>query len=408
MSETTPSTPIGVNKAQRRKKLLVGFVAFIAIIAVSAAAYWFLYGSKFVSTDNAYAAVESAIVTPSVGGTISEVLVADTQAVRKGDILVKIEQTDAKLALAQAEADLGRAIRRVKGFVANNSSLGAQITARDADEKRAAAQLSSAEADFKRAQIDLKRREALSASGSVSGDELTHAQNAFASAKANLAAAQAAAAQAKANYSTAVSTREANNVLIAGATEYTNPEVALARARRDQAAVDLERTVIRAPVNGIVSKRQVQLGQRVQAGVPLLIVVPVQEMHVDANFKEVQLKEVRVGQPVKLHADLYGSSITYHGIVAGFSGGSGAAFSAIPAQNATGNWIKVVQRLPVRIELVPEELKKNPLKVGLSMSAEIDTRRMNHSAATNKVSRVITPQNAAICVSRQTAVNCMH
>ena len=227
---------------------------------------------------------------------------------------------------------------------------------------------------MERAAIDLKRREALSASGSVSGDELTRAQNAFASAQANLEAARATAAQAKANRQAAIGSRDANAVLIADATEDTNPEVALARARRDQAAVDLERTVIRAPVDGVVAKRQAQLGQRVQAGTPLLAVVPVQEMHVDANFKEVQLENVRVGQPVTLRADIYGSSVTYHGTVEGFSGGSGAAFSAIPAQNATGNWIKVVQRLPVRIKLDPAELQANPLKVGLSMTAKIDTR----------------------------------
>jgi len=363
------------NKEHHRKKLLIGLTGVVGLAIVGAAAYWLLYGSKFVSTDNAYAAVEIAQVTPSVGGTISEVLVTDTQAVKKGEVLVRIDQTDAKLGLAQAEADLGRAIRRVKGYVANDGSLSAQIAARDADEKRAAAQLSSAEADFERAKIDLTRREALLASGSVSGDELTRAQNGFASAEANLLAARAAAAQAKANSSTALSTREANAVLIANTTEDTNPEVALARARRDQAAVDLERTIVVSPVDGIVAKRQVQLGQRVQAGMPLLTVVPVQDMHVDANFKEVQLENVRVGQPVKLHADIYGSSVTYQGTVEGFSGGSGAAFSAIPAQNATGNWIKVVQRLPVRIKLDPVELQKNPLKVGLSMSAEIDTRK---------------------------------
>jgi len=373
MSETN----LVLNKEQQRKKLLVALAAAVGLAVVGSTAYWVLYASHFVSTDNAYAGVEVAQITPSVGGTIGEVLVTDTQAVRKGDILVKIDQTDAKLALAQAEADLGRAIRRVKGFVANDGSLSAQITARDADEKRAAAQLGSAEADFERAKIDLKRREALAASGSVSGDELTRAQNAFASAQGNLAAARAAAEQAKANRTTALSSREANAVLIVNATEETNPEVALARARRDQAAVDLERTVIRAPIDGVVAKRQVQLGQRVQAGTPLLAVVPVQEMHVDANYKEVQLEKVRVGQPVELHADIYGSSVTYHGTVEGFSGGSGAAFSAIPAQNATGNWIKVVQRLPVRIKLDPRELAANPLKVGLSMQAEIDTRSKN-------------------------------
>ena len=374
MSESNPPISASFNKEQRRKKLLVGLGGIVVVSLVGASAYWLLHGSKFVSTDNAYAAVEIAQVTPSIGGTISEVLVTDTQAVKKGDVLVRIDQTDARLALAQAEADLGRATRRVKGYVANDGSLSAQIAAREADEQRAAAQLGSAQADFERATIDLERRQALVASGSVSGDELTRAKNAFAAAEANLEGARAAAAQAKANRSTALGSREVNAALIAGTTEETNPEVALARARRDQAAVDLERTVVVAPVDGIVAKRQVQLGQRVQAGMPLLAVVPVQEMHVDTNFKEVQLKNVRVGQPAKVHADIYGSSVTYNGTVEGFSGGSGAAFSAIPAQNATGNWIKVVQRLPVRVKLDPADLLKNPLKVGLSMNVEIDTR----------------------------------
>ncbi len=370
---TAASSPNSANE-QRRKTLLLGLAGVVGASALAAGAYWFFYASHFVSTDNAYAAVEIAQITPEVGGTIREVRVTDTQTVKQGDILVVIDPTDARLALAQAEADLGRAVRRVRGYTANDNGLSAQIAAREADEKRAAAQLASAEADFERAVIDLKRREALSASGSVSGDELTRAQNAFASAQANLEAARATAAQAKANRQAAIGSRDANAVLIADATEDTNPEVALARARRDQAAVDLERTVIRAPVDGVVAKRQAQLGQRVQAGTPLLAVVPVQEMHVDANFKEVQLENVRVGQPVTLRADIYGSSVTYHGTVEGFSGGSGAAFSAIPAQNATGNWIKVVQRLPVRIKLDPAELQANPLKVGLSMTAKIDTR----------------------------------
>ena len=369
------STPVSADHNEpRRNKLLLALGAVVGTAAVVSAAYWYLYGSHFVSTDNAYAAVEIAQVTPSVGGTISEVRVTDTQSVTKGDVLVVIDPTDAKLALAQAEADLGSAVRRVRGYVANDSGLIAQIAARAADEKRAAAQLASAEADFERASIDLQRREALSASGSVSGDELTRAQNAFAAAKANLTVAQAATAQAKANRDAAIGSKEVNAALIADTTEETNPEVALARARRDQAAVDLERTVIRAPVDGVVAKRQVQLGQRVQAGTPLLAVVPVQEMHVDANFKEVQLEKVRAGQPVTLTADIYGSSVTYDGTVEGFSGGSGAAFAAIPAQNATGNWIKVVQRVPVRIKLDPEQLAANPLKVGLSMTARIDTR----------------------------------
>jgi membrane fusion protein (multidrug efflux system) len=190
--------------------------------------------------------------------------------------------------------------------------------------------------------VDLQRRQALVDSGSVSGEELTRAQNAASSGSANISAAQATIAQI--------------------------------RARVEQAKVDLSRTAVRAPVDGVVAKRSVQVGQRVQAGAPLLAIVPVQEIHVDANFKEVQLERVRAGQKAELIADVYGKSVVYHGTVEGFSGGTGSAFALIPAQNATGNWIKVVQRLPVRIRLDPDELKANPLKVGLSMTVTIDTR----------------------------------
>ena len=376
MSELTAQTPDRNAITQRRNKLLLGFGGALAVLALALAAYWFFYGSHFVSTDNAYAAVEAAQVTPAVSGTIAEVRVKDTQTVKKGDILVLIDPTDAKLSLAQAEAELGRAIRRVKGYVANDQGLSAQVAAREAEEKRAAAQLESAAADFERASIDLKRREALIASGSVSGDELTRAQSAYATAKASLAAAKASASQAQANRSATQGSKEANAVLIAGVDEESNPEIALARAKRDQAAIDLERTVIRSPVDGVVAKRQVQLGQRVQAGTTLLSVVPIQEMHVDANFKEGQLENVRIGQIATVTADIYGSAVTYHGVVEGFSAGSGAAFAAIPAQNATGNWIKVVQRLPVRIRLNADELQANPLKAGLSMAVRIDTSKL--------------------------------
>jgi membrane fusion protein (multidrug efflux system) len=246
------------------------------------------------------------------------------------------------------------------------------VLAHEEEEKRLDAQLAAAEADFERADIDLKRRKALVASGSVSGDELTHVQNAHASAEANLKSMKAAVAQARDSRDAALGARQANAALISGVDIDANPEVTLARAKRDQAALDLERTIIHAPVDGVVAKRQVQLGQKVQAGMPLLSVVPVQNIHVDANFKEVQLKKVRVGQPATVTADIYGESVTYHGVVEGFSGGTGAAFSLIPAQNATGNWIKVVQRLPVRIRLDANELQAHPLRVGMSTSAEID------------------------------------
>lgn len=359
-----------------RNKRLLALGGGVVVVAAAVAAYWTLYASHFVSTENAYAAVEVAQITPSVGGTVLEVKVKDTQTVKKGDILITIDQTDIKLGIAQAEAELDRATRRVKSYMATDSNLAAQITAREADEKRSAAQLAAAQADFERASVDLKRRESLVGSGAVSGDELTRAKNAFAGAQANLAASKAAAVQSGANLRSAVAAKESNAALISNTTVKTNPEVTAAQARLDQAKVDLERTVIRAPLDGVVAKRMVQLGQRVAAGVPLMAVVPVSDMYVDANFKEVQLEKVRVGQSVKLHADIYGKNVTYKGVVEGFSGGSGSAFSAIPAQNATGNWIKVVQRLPVRVKLDPAELQANPLKVGLSMSAEIDTRSL--------------------------------
>lgn len=381
---TDNAAPVGANpvaRQQRRNKMLLGLAGVVVVAALAGTAYYRLHASNFVSTDNAYAAAEVAQVTPAVGGTVLEVLVSDTQAVQQGDVLVRIDPTDAQLALAQAEAELARASRRVKGYVANDGGLQAQIIAREADEKRAAAHLAAAQADLARATVDLQRREALAKSGSVSGDELTQAQNAFAAAKAQLTSAQAAQAQARANRQAAIGAKQVNATLIEGTTAETNPEVMLAQARRDQAQIDLERTTVRAPMDGIVAKRSVQLGQRVAAGAPLMTVVPVQEMYVDANFKEVQLAKVRPGQSVELHADLYGSDVTYTGTVVGFSGGSGAAFAALPAQNATGNWIKVVQRLPVRIALKADELAAHPLRVGLSMHATVDTRTGDAQAA---------------------------
>jgi len=361
----------------RRKWLFALLGGTVLAAAAGYGAYEVIHASRSVSTDNAYAATETAQVTPAVGGIVREVRVDDTQAVRRGDIVVVLDDTDARLALDQSEAELGRALRRVRGYVANDDSLAAQIAARASEQQRAAAQVAAAQADLDRARVDLARREALAASGSVSGDELTKARNAFEIAQANLSAAQATAAQSRANHHAAVGSREANAVLIAGTTEEGNPEVTLARARRDQARVNLERTVVRAPVDGVVAKRSVQLGQQVQAGSPLLSVVPVGDMHVDANFKEVQLNRVHVGQAVTLESDRYGRKVVYHGVVAGLAGGTGAAFATIPAQNATGNWIKVVQRLPVRIRLDARELAARPLQVGLSMKATIDTRSVN-------------------------------
>ena len=370
-------TPAAPARPEARKKLFTLLALTVVAAAVGVFAYEHFFASRYVSTENAYTAAEMAQVTPFVGGIVREVRVSDTQAVRRGDVLVVLvvlDDTDARLALEQAEAELGRAQRRVRGYVANDTSLAAQVIARDSDRIRAEAQLASAASDLERAKVDLERREALSDSGSVSADEVTRARNAFQTATAALAAAKAAAAQTTANRAAALGQREANATLIADTTEAANPEVALARAKRDQARVNLERVVVRAPVDGVVARRAVQLGQQVAAGTPLLAIVPMGQVHVDANFKEGQLDKVRIGQPVEVESDLYGRSVVYHGTVQGLSGGTGSAFAAIPAQNATGNWIKVVQRVPVRIALDPKELAQRPLQVGLSMTATVDTR----------------------------------
>lgn len=355
----------------RRMRLFGGFAVGVAFLGGASYGYEALVGAHHVVTDNAYVGADVAQITPLIGGPVKQVLVQDAQQVRRGDILVRLDDTDARIAVARAEADLAVTIRRVRGLVANDGGLSAQVSARRADEMKAEAALVAARSDVEKARIDFARREALANSGAVSGEELTTMRNALSTAAANLRAAEAARAQAAATRDAAIGTREANRVLIAGSSVDNNPEVLAARAVLAQARVDLERTVLRAPVDGVVSRRQVQVGQRVQPGAMLMILVPVQAAYVDANFKEVQLAKVRPGQPVELTSDLYGEEVVYHGTVAGFAGGTGAAFALVPAQNATGNWIKVVQRLPVRIRLDPRELAQHPLRVGLSMNVDV-------------------------------------
>ncbi len=356
-----------------RKRLFSGLAAVVVLGGLGYGAWWLLVGSHYVSTDNAYVGADVAQVTPQVNGQVLSVNVADTQAVKAGDVLVTIDPADAKLAQAQAQADYGRAVRAVNQDVASNQAFSAQVGARDADVLRAKAQLQSAQSDLERTRIDLQRREALAASGAVSGEELTTAKNAYQTALANLAATRAAGAQAQANRTQAVGQAAAQAALTQGVSVDQNPQVLAAKAALDVANLNLSRTVIRAPFDGVIAKRNVQVGQRVAVGAQLMTVVPIANAYVDANFKEVQLKKVKPGQPVELTADLYGKGVKFHGCVVGFSGGTGSAFAVIPAQNATGNWIKVVQRLPVRVAIDPRDLRAHPLRVGLSTDAKIDT-----------------------------------
>ena len=370
-NRTAPeSTP-----AQQRKRWLLRLLLVVVILAAIFATYWRLIGSRMVVTDNAYTATEVAQVAAAVDGTIQDIRVIDTQAVKQGDVLAEIDPADARISLIEAQAELDRTVRKVEGYFLNDQTLSAQVQAKEAELARAKAELQASQADDERAAIDLKRRRALASSGSVSADELTRAENAWRAAQASLLAAHANVALARANVESALGTRRINQALTANTHVQEHPEVQLARARKEQAQLNLERTVIRAPISGVVAKRQVQLGQRIQAGTTLLSIVPTESMYVNANFKEVQLKNVRVGQPVEVISDWYGNTVKYRGTVTGFSGGSGASFAVIPAQNATGNWIKVVQRVPVRIALDPEQLQAHPLGVGLSMTVRIRLER---------------------------------
>jgi membrane fusion protein, multidrug efflux system len=254
------------------------------------------------------------------------------------------------------------------------SSARAKLDARGADIVQARARAAEASSTLERTRIEWERRSALVSSGAVSQEELTSTRTAYAAARAGRDLAQAAILTAQATRSAAAGDLASSQAVVRGTTIESAPDVASARARLDKARLDMARTVIRAPVDGIVTNRQVQVGQRIAAGTPIMTLVPIASAYVDANFKESQFRSIRVGQPVALTSDFYGSDVVYHGKVSGFAGGTGAAFSLIPAQNATGNWIKVVQRLPVRVVLNPKELKAHPLRVGLSMNATIDTR----------------------------------
>ncbi|MBB5685442.1 EmrA/EmrK family multidrug efflux transporter periplasmic adaptor subunit [Sphingobium boeckii] len=355
-----------------RRTWLKRLAIAVVVIAIVWTLYYVLIGRNHVSTDNAYVNAEMAQVTPLISAQAIEVNVSDTDRVKRGDILVKLDPSNARIAIAQAEAELAEARRKFRQTSASSTALSSQIQARGADIDQARARLLAARADYGKASLDLQRRERLRSSGAVSGEELTIAQNAFSGAKAALAQAQASIAQAQSTRSAAVGELAANDALVRGSTEDTDPGVMTAKARLEAAKLDLDRMTIRAPIDGVVSKRQVQIGQRVTQGAPIMTIVPLGKVYIDANFKERQLRRVRIGMPATVTADIYGSGVVYHGKVAGFSGGTGSSMSLIPAQNATGNWIKVVQRLPVRIALDPRELAEHPLQVGLSTEVEID------------------------------------
>ncbi|MFX1672613.1 EmrA/EmrK family multidrug efflux transporter periplasmic adaptor subunit [Paraburkholderia sp. A2WS-5] len=330
----------------KRKRMMTLLVLVIVIAAIAYGLYYFLVARFSESTDDAYVNGNVVQITPQVTGTVIAVNADDTQTVKSGDPLVQLDPADSRIALQQAEANLGQTVRQVRGLFADDSQYQAQVAVR--------------QADLSRAQDDLRRRMQVAQTGAVSQEEISHARDTVKSAQAALEAAQQQLA--------------ANRALTANTTIANHPNVMAAAAKVRDAYLANARNTLPAPVTGYVAKRSVQVGQRVSPGTPLMSVVPLNAVWVDANFKEVQLKHMRIGQPVEMTADVYGSSVVYHGKVVGFSAGTGSAFSLLPAQNATGNWIKVVQRLPVRVALDPQELKKHPLRIGLSMQVDVNIK----------------------------------
>jgi membrane fusion protein, multidrug efflux system len=354
--------PRRARKPRSKRKVALGAVALAVLLAgLGWGVYWWLVLSHYESTDNAYVQGNVVQLTPQVAGTVIGIYADDTDFVKAGQSLVKLDPADAQVALEQAEAQLAQAVREVRIMYVNNGTLRAQIAAREAD-------LARARSDVARAQDDVARRAPLVRTGAVGQEEFNHVNAQLAAARSAMAAAESAAEAAREQLAS-------NQSLTENVSVEQHPNVLRAAARVREAYLALRRTELVAPVDGHVARRSVQLGQRVQAGAPLLSVVALSDVWVDANFKEGQLRNLRIGQPAELEADVYGKKVTYHGTIEGLGAGTGAAFALLPAQNATGNWIKVVQRVPVRIALDPKEVREHPLRVGLSMEARVDVTK---------------------------------
>jgi membrane fusion protein, multidrug efflux system len=367
-SETKQAPETKQKSTNRARRLgLFGLGAVVVLCALGYGGYWFFDARYYESTDDGYVNGDVVQVTSEVPGTVLSLDVDDTQLVEAGQSLLKLDPADAKIAEANAEADLARAVRQVRGLFAQGKELRAQIDQREQAERTA--------------DEDLQRRGTLIADGAISTEELSHARDAVTTTRANVAAAREQLSQTVAQ--------------IDGTTIADHPQVLAAAAAVRNAALALHRTELTSPVSGVIAKRSVQVGQRVAAGSPLMAVVPLENVWVDANFKEVQLERMRAGQPVTLRTDLYGRQVTYHGRLAGIAAGSGNAFALLPSQNASGNWIKIVQRVPVRILLDPKELKEHPLRIGLSTTVRVDLHNASGPLMSTAVRNVPLPKQVS-------------
>ncbi len=358
MSAAEATTNKSIPENTKRKTALTAISVALLVGLGGYYAYQYMVGSRFEKTDNAYVNANIVQITPLVAGTVRAIHADDTDFVKAGQPLVSLDPADAQIALDQAASQLAQTVREVRVFYANNTTLQAQVQLREADSQRAASELL-------RLQADAQRRGPLVASGAVGREEFEHANALVTSAKSSLTAAQAGVLAAREQLAS-------NQVLTDGMGAAEHPNVQRAAARLREAYLALHRAELQAPVDGWVARRSVQLGQRVAAGAPLMAVVGLQQAWVDANFKEGQVAKLRIGQKATLVADVYGSKVEFQGQVVGLSAGTGAAFSLLPAQNATGNWIKVVQRVPVRIALDAKQVAEHPLRVGLSMNVAVN------------------------------------
>ena len=354
MTEQTQNTGTGPNPVRRRRRILAIAIA-VAVLAGAYGIKTWIAGDVSRGTDDAYVNGHSVLLTPQIAGVVTAIRADDTDQVKAGDTLVSIDPSDAQIELDAAEAQLAQAVRTVRGQYASV--------------ERAAADVQVAQTALDRARADLKERQGIANSGAITGEEVRHAQDSVNQAEAVLTAAEKAKALALTQTQGLTTIDD-------------HPAIRAATQRLRAAALAIERTRIVAPVSGMVSQRRAQVGRRVSPGDALLSIVPLDQLWVDANFKEVQLDKICAGQAATLTADVYGSSVRYHGTVEGIEAGSGAAFALLPAQNATGNWIKVVQRVPVRISIDPKDLASHPLRVGVSMRATVDVESCARGVAT--------------------------
>ena len=330
--------------SRKRKTWLLAVLLLVILGGLGAWAWYSLVGRWQQSTDDAYVNGNVVEITPLVTGTVTSIGADDGDLVHAGQVLLRFDPADSEVALQAAEAKLARSVRQVRGLYSNVDALKAQMQSRAAE--------------LKKARDNYNRRKVLAASGAIAAEEISHASD-------DLTAAQSALDNAREQLKT-------STALIDDTEVSSHPEVMAAAADLRQAYLDNARTTLVAPVTGYVAKRTVQLGQRLQPGIATMAVIPLDQVWIDANFKETQLRDMRIGQAVEITADLYGSEVRYSGTVDSLGAGTGSAFALLPAQNATGNWIKIVQRVPVRVHLNPEQLKAHPLRIGLSTVVEVD------------------------------------